>query len=210
MNNDNIRRCVTAPEDTYHHGDLPAALVSAARLLLAEPGAELSLREVARRAGVSNAAPYRHFAGLPALIDAVAADVFDDLATALESAAAQAASASEALRALAHEYVAFVVERPSEARIAFARPKAERSPGSPVEVAAGRAFAAVVAVMVRGQEAGEFSPGDAGQAAFTGWALIHGVAMLALSGQVDAAGDDARRSLVDGALVRLTVGLGAE
>ena len=57
---------------TYHHGDLRAALVRAAMELLEEGGeADLSLRAVARRAGVSAAAPYRHYADREALVSAV-------------------------------------------------------------------------------------------------------------------------------------------
>lgn len=66
---------------TYHHGDLRNALVREGRLLLEEKGvAELSLRECARRAGVSEAAPSRHFAGKDGLLASIAADGFRDLA----------------------------------------------------------------------------------------------------------------------------------
>src|ERR1700751_1415552 len=72
---------------TYHHGDLPAALVRAAMELLEESGeAELSLRGVAPRAGVSPAAPYRHYADREALISAVAAVGYRELAERLAAA----------------------------------------------------------------------------------------------------------------------------
>ncbi len=61
----------------YHHGDLRAALLEAAREVLAKEGVEaLTLREVARRAGVTHAAPYRHFADKEALLAAVATEGF--------------------------------------------------------------------------------------------------------------------------------------
>ncbi|RDH10789.1 TetR/AcrR family transcriptional regulator, partial [Tsukamurella pulmonis] len=73
---------------TYHHGDLPGALVSAAVEILDEEGGatDLSLRAVARRAGVSTAAPYRHFPDRGALISAVAAVGYRELAAALAAA----------------------------------------------------------------------------------------------------------------------------
>src|SRR5260221_14141825 len=73
--------------DSYHHGDLPAALLRAAIELLEESGeTELSLRAVARRAGVSPAAPYRHYADREALISAVAAVGYRELAERLAAA----------------------------------------------------------------------------------------------------------------------------
>ena len=73
------------PRATYHHGDLRTALVSAAEGLLAS-GATLSLRAVAKAAGVSHAAPYHHFANLDALLAAVATRGFHDLAADMEAA----------------------------------------------------------------------------------------------------------------------------
>lgn len=75
----------------YHHGDLRAALLAAARELLAEQGiAQFSVSALAKRAGVSSAAPYRHFADRQALLLAVAADTADRLREAIEAAVAQA------------------------------------------------------------------------------------------------------------------------
>ena len=73
-----------APRDTYHHGDLRRTLVSAAEELLAERGADgFSLREVARRAGVSPAAPAHHFGDSAGLLTAVATLGFEELAQSL-------------------------------------------------------------------------------------------------------------------------------
>src|SRR6185369_3293046 len=75
-------------EGAYHHGDLRNALLAAGRALLAEGGTPaLSLREAARRAGVSHAAPYRHFASREALLAAIAEGGFVALAAELERAA---------------------------------------------------------------------------------------------------------------------------
>src|SRR5262245_53999387 len=76
---------------TYHHGNLQRALIDAALAALAEEGPEkLSLRDVARRAGVSPAAPYRHFPDKDALIAAVAAECASRMGEVMDSAVARA------------------------------------------------------------------------------------------------------------------------
>src|ERR1700751_1229668 len=107
---------------TYHHGDLPAALVRAALDPLDESGqTELSLRAVARRAGVSPAAPYRHYADREALTSAVAAVGYRELAARL-TAADPCPSTPEHLASVAVAYVQFALERPALFRIMFGEP----------------------------------------------------------------------------------------
>src|ERR1700761_5131951 len=113
---------VPAPKATYHHGDLRAACVHAARELLEEGGeAELSLRAVARRAGVSPAAPYRHYADREALVSAVAAVGYQELAERL-AAAHPAPSTPDQLASVAVAYVEFALERPALFPIMFTEP----------------------------------------------------------------------------------------
>jgi AcrR family transcriptional regulator len=185
----------------YHHGDLRRALVRAARELLAgAPDQQLSLRQVAKRAGVSHAAPYRHFDSLDALLDAVAAEILSDLADRMRSAVRHAAgqahpgtasadqliAAMPALQAVAAIYVRFVLEQPAEARLVFSQPKAARTPDSPVADAAHQAFAVLVDVLAAGQQAGIIRAGDPQALATTTWALLHGLAMLVAAGQLTA------------------------
>src|ERR1700719_4327088 len=107
---------------TYHHGDLRAALVGAAMDLLEEGGeAELSLRAVARRAGVSPAAPYRHYADRESLVSAVAAVGYRELAERL-AAAHPTPSTPEQLASVAVAYVQFALDRPALFRIMFGEP----------------------------------------------------------------------------------------
>jgi len=80
------RRSTQPPSDAYHHGDLHAQLIEASEALLAERGVEgFSLREVARRSGVSPAAPAHHFGDVDGLLCAVATLAFDGLTEALEA-----------------------------------------------------------------------------------------------------------------------------
>src|ERR1700736_2529327 len=107
---------------TYHHGNLGPALVRAAMELLEESGeSELSLRAVARRAGVSSAAPYRHYADREALISAVATVGYRELAERL-AAAPPSPSTPEQLASVAIAYVQFALERPALFRIMFGEP----------------------------------------------------------------------------------------
>src|SRR5258707_11771677 len=112
-----------SPKATYHHGDLRAALVRAAIELLEESGeTELSLRAVARRAGVSPAAPYRHYADREALVSAVAAVGYPELPERL-AAAHPSPSTPQQLPNVAIVYVQFALERPPLFPIMFTEPR---------------------------------------------------------------------------------------
>ncbi|MYU04485.1 TetR family transcriptional regulator [Streptomyces sp. SID8366] len=169
---------------TYHHGDLRAACLRAARDLLEEDGsAGLSLRAVARRAGVSAAAPYRHFADREALVSAVAAQGYRELAGHLAAAHPSPATPDE-LAAVAVAYVRFALDRPALFRVMFAEPC---DPGSEERVGATSALAEYVQGIVRGV----FPGADPDVLATTVWALVHGLAFLYLDGKLDASTTEA-------------------
>src|ERR1700683_2993238 len=103
---------------SYHHGDLRDALVLAARTILEKRGlAALSLRAAARAAGVSPAAPYHHFADKKALLDAVAAQGFDALTSAMEKPMAKKTDPDARLDASGIGYVVFALENPALFRL---------------------------------------------------------------------------------------------
>jgi AcrR family transcriptional regulator len=165
---------------TYHHGDLRAALVHAAMELLEESGeADLSLRAVARRAGVSPAAPYRHYADREALISAVAAVGYRELAERL-AAAHPSPSTPEQLASVAIAYVQFALERPALFRIMFTEP-CDRDNDERL------AATAAVSQYVRAIVERTFPQADAEALATAIWALVHGLAFLHLDGKLDAA-----------------------
>src|SRR3979409_187760 len=113
---------MSTAQAAYHHGALRAALVRAAIELLEESGeTELSLRAVARRAGVAPAAPYRHYADREALVSAVAAVGYGELAERLASAH-PSPSTPEELASVAIAYVQFALGRPALFRIMFGEP----------------------------------------------------------------------------------------
>jgi AcrR family transcriptional regulator len=164
---------------TYHHGDLRAACVSAALELLEEHGeGALSLRAVARRAGVSPAAPYRHYADREALVSAVAAEGYRELAQRL-AAAHPAPSTPEQLARVAVAYVQFALERPALFRLMFGEP-CDRD--NDARVAATEA----VSLYLRELVTRSFPGGDADALAPAMWALVHGLAYLHLDGKLHA------------------------
>ena len=164
---------------TYHHGDLRAALVRAAMELLEESGeTELSLRAVARRAGVSPAAPYRHYADREALVSAIAAVGYRELAERL-AAAHPSPSTPEQLASVAIAYVQFALERPALFRIMFGEP-CDRDNDERV------AATAAVSHYVRAIVERSFPHADADALATAIWALVHGLAFLHLDGKLDA------------------------
>jgi AcrR family transcriptional regulator len=163
---------------TYHHGDLRAALVRAALDLLDESGeTELSLRAVARRAGVSPAAPYRHYADREALASAVAAVGYRELAERLAAAHPMPSTPNELAR-VAIAYVEFALERPALFRIMFGEP-CDRDSDERV------AATAAVSAYVRGIVERTFPNADADAMATAVWALVHGLAFLHLDGKLD-------------------------
>ncbi len=119
---------------SYHHGDLRRVLVAEAGALVAESGARhLSLREVARRAGVSQTAPYRHFEDKEDLLAAVAAEGFGALARHTAERASGGRTARTRLRRGSLAYVEFATANPGLFRLMFSGPRYHRStrPGPP-------------------------------------------------------------------------------
>jgi AcrR family transcriptional regulator len=108
------------PPPGYHHGDLPNGLRHAAAGLLAERGvAGFSLREVARRAGVSHAAPAHHFGDAEGLLTSVAIEAFQHLAAETEAAVTGVDDPVEALARLGRAYVSVSVRHPGHCAIVF-------------------------------------------------------------------------------------------
>ena len=100
---------------SYHHGDLQAALIRAAGNILEKEGVEaLSLRAVARKAGVSHNAPYRHFPEREGLLAALAAEGFERLVAAQREAAEKGG-----LRGMGEAYVLFALQHPQRFRLMF-------------------------------------------------------------------------------------------
>jgi AcrR family transcriptional regulator len=169
----------------YHHGNLKEALVAAARKLIAERGpAGFTLAEAARLAGVSAAAPYRHFKDRSALIAEVAQRGFAAFGQKLAAAWGKTgAQPVENFGRMGEAYLAFAREEPGYYGAMFARGGSQTAP--PRRMAGASAFAAlenaIAKVASQGLPAGTSSL-DARRLAYQVWAMAHGVATLAAGG----------------------------
>src|SRR5258707_9242860 len=164
---------------TYHHGEVREACVRAAIELLEDGGeTALSLRAVARQVGVSPAAPYRHYPDREALVSAVAAVGYRELAEKL-AAAHPSPSTPEQLAGVAIAYVQFALQRPALFRIMFGE-VCDRDNDERV------AATAAVSLYLRGIVERAFPDADAEALATAIWALVHGLAFLHLDGKLDA------------------------
>lgn len=170
------------PERPYHHGNLPRALLEATGALVAEVGPfSWSLREVARRAGVSHAAPAHHFGDKSGLLRALAIEGFTRFSLALREGAAEGTDAESALAAQGRAYVRFATENRGHFDVMF-RCDLFDVDDQFLEVSA-TAYAellAVAAAMVA-----QYPHLDADTVALTCWATAHGVANLAIGGMLD-------------------------
>lgn len=160
----------------YHHGELREALLDAAETLLAQRGAaSLSLRDVARGAGVSHAAPYHHFAGLPELLAALAERSFQQLGAAMQAGVdAHPGDAREQLLAIATAYVDFARRRPARFRLMFGPVLASRHQHPGLDRAAEASFRVLLEAATR------FDAASGPLIALTGWSLAHGLSHLSL------------------------------
>lgn len=182
-------------EDRYHHGDLRHALIAAAlNLLTEEQNWDFSLREVARRAGVSHNAPYNHFESKHALLTAVAVVGYDTLRAQMQEAAAQTATPAAALKAIGVAYVRFGVGNPAHYRLMFGTTlttaslaAAKNCMPSVVGASAGAAKRVLRDVIWQGAEQGFFAvpPQDLEAldvAVLSSWSLVHGLTVLLIDG----------------------------
>jgi AcrR family transcriptional regulator len=182
------RKTATARRDSYHHGDLKRALTSAALSLVAEKGPRgFTLTEAARRAGVSAAAPYRHFADKAELLATVAEQGFVELHADLAAAADNASEPKERVIELGRVYVRWAITHPDHYRVMFGAETAKT--GHPTLAAAGdRAFGDLLDAIKQCQDAGILDGQDPREIAAPLWSLVHGVASLAIGGELHAVG----------------------
>lgn len=186
------RRTRPAPaRASYHHGDLRRALIEAAQEILEEAGVSgLTLRAAARKAGVSPAAPYRHFADKEALLAAVAEQGFRALSALIRQTASPGSDRASAFRGIGLAYVRFAVEHPARFRLMFGRELADRDRYAPLKEAAHETFGMLVTAIESGQRADVIRPGDAQELSMAAWAIVHGLSALLVDGQLAPTAED--------------------
>ena len=199
----------------YHHGALRQAMITAAEQVLAERGlGGFTLRECARRAGVSPAAPSQHFGNLTGLLTAIATLGFDDLATAMEAAVAAAEEAGHnRLAAIARAYVETALANPGRFRVVFGQRGMDRLDPA-FRAAATRAFGILVREVRLSRGLPPLAPPGEKPAihllepdlpdVLLAWSVVHGFSTLLIDGALDFLGaDGGRQAFLDKHAARL-------
>lgn len=172
-----------ATERPYHHGDLRRALIETALNMLAEEkGWQFTLREIARRVGVSHAAPYKHFPDKGALLAELAVQGFEQLGQDMQAAMTPPPrSVVRAFQAGATAYVEFGMRNPALYRLMFS---AEAGDVASVHTSARalKTLGILLGILERGQQAGMFKKRPIQGQAAACWAQVHGITMLAIEG----------------------------
>jgi AcrR family transcriptional regulator len=171
----------------YHHGDLRAALLDKIGLIIRERGVGvLSIREVARRARVSHAAPAHHFGSKSGLLTAFAVQGYHRLAERIREtiAAAGATTPPDVLAAMGRGYVMFAVENPEHFGVMFPGHLVDQRDAAYL-AASDRCFGPLVDVIRRAAAEG-YVDDDPMLVAASAWAIVHGLASLWMSGRIQA------------------------
>jgi AcrR family transcriptional regulator len=169
------------PAHAYQHGNLRHALIQAGLRLLSEGGvSNLSLRAAAQLAGVSHAAPYRHFADKEALVAAIAEEGFALLTAALAASTTKVAAASFAdrLGEMTMAYVKFALAHPAYLRVIFGGVVDKAHAPESLRIAGETAYGVLRNLVAEGQECGALRHGDIDEMALACWSLVHGFGML--------------------------------
>lgn len=174
----------TSTRSTYHHGSLPEALLDAAAQVVQERGVDaMSLREVARRAGVSHSAPAHHFGDKAGLVTAVAREGFRRFLLALADADDAFADAGPAVRLteIGVAYVRFAVDNPAYFSIMWRSDLQDPTDPAVIEFSVP-AFEILERDVAAMQALGWREESDTLVAAIGCWSVVHGLATLWLEG----------------------------
>jgi AcrR family transcriptional regulator len=178
-------RTARKPHHRYHHGNLRRALLDEALATIRAEGVDgLTLREIGARLGVSRTALYRHFADKRALLAAVATEGFRTLRQQLVKAWDDGGRSPAAFDAMGVTYVHFAVANPSHYRVMFGGSLDPKSCDPELAAEASGAFQALVDAVTTLQRRSALRRDDTLKMATFVWSVVHGVAMLAIDGQL--------------------------
>ena len=192
-----------AKGDKYHHGNLKFILLQAAFKLIEKMGVEqFTLREVARKAGVSHNAPYRHFSSKESLLAALATESFRQLHESLQRATGESAEPARRLRDAAIAYLRFALKNPSRFNVMFHSTFDRQA--YPEYVAAYTSLLELLAELLEQHRDLAIPTEVAGELV---WASIHGIAELGLAGRLRYGSQSELEQLADAILSALLAGL---
>ena len=192
----------------YHHGDLRDALLREATAAIREQGpSAITLRAIARRAGVSHAAPYRHFKNKEGLIAAVSAQGFAQLTQVLLQAQAPFENPLTRFERLSRAYVQFAVANTEIFRLMFSSELADKDAHPELAEAARAAFDLVTTTVAACQAIGLVRQGDPADLSIAGWSMTHGLAVLLADQQILATSGEELDALVQQASATLYIGM---
>lgn len=196
------------PVERYHHGDLRRALLDEAlRTIQAHGANHLTLRAVGGRLGVSRSALYRHFADKQALLAAAACEGFRMLRQAVADAWEHNGHGRTGFEAMAKAYVQFAVAHPSHYRVMFGGFIESATKDEDLMGEARAAFQVLVDAIVDQQNNGLIRRDDPVLIARFTWALVHGISMLVIDGQLRETGQ--REAVEQYAIERIRTSLAA-
>ncbi|MEM0899698.1 MAG: TetR/AcrR family transcriptional regulator [Pseudomonadota bacterium] len=169
----------------YHHGDLHQQLINAVHTLVEEKGADgFSVAEAARKAGVSSAAPYRHFKDKDAILRAAVLDAMEKMRAAMEAVMApHPVGSPEAVNALGQHYIDFARERPGMFRLMFGITRSEESDCA-VADKGSEVFGIVIKAVADYMGISADDP-EARRRAYILWTVVHGHSWLTIDGKAD-------------------------
>ena len=202
-------RAARKPDRPYHHGNLRRGLLDEALATIRTDGVDgLTLREIGARLGVSRTALYRHFADKRALLTAVATEGFRMLREQLVTAWEEGGRGRAAFEAMGVAYIDFAASNPAHYRVMFGGFVNPKACDPELTAEAAGAFQALVDALASLQRDGAMRSDDAVLMARYVWAVVHGVAMLGIDGQLREPGSV--EQLARYALKRLRTGISGQ
>lgn len=178
-------RAAPKKASNYHHGALRDALIHAAREILESQGYEaLTLRGAARRVGVSQAAPYNHFADKAALLAAIAAQGFSEFAAAMRQEMDAEVEPQARLNATGIAYVAFATSNPGLFKLMFGSSAHQASDDPELDVARTSAYEVLRGAVHSVHVSEPWHASDEPLESLRSWALVHGLATMINEGTI--------------------------
>ena len=174
------------PKQNYHHGDLRNTLIQTATLLLPQHGAAgLSLRAIAKAAGVSHAAPYRHFRDKTDLLESIAISGYNRLADASQNAERRFPnSPQQQLFEAGMGYLSLVMEQPELAHLMFSGMLTKENCGEALSQAGAIAVQSLAQIIENGKRLGMYADRATEDLTLTALACVHGITMMILGGLI--------------------------